>query len=64
MRVSAASGLNELLGGNHRSTVQDSSYPLVYKFQNEMKINDQARVFGFKKIIYTDGYDETWTVDL
>ena len=40
------------------------SQPLVYKFQNEMKINDQARVFGFKKIIYTDGYDETWTVDL
>mgnify|MGYP006890186188 CR=1 FL=1 len=40
------------------------SQPLVYKFQNEMKINEQARVFGFKKIIYTDGYDETWTVDL
>jgi hypothetical protein len=40
------------------------SQPLVYKFQNEMKINDQARVFGFKKIIYTDGYDESWTVDL
>ncbi|APP86436.1 hypothetical protein BI317_22170 [Xanthomonas hortorum pv. gardneri] len=40
------------------------SQPLVYKFQNEMKINDQARVFGFKKIIYSDGYDETWTVDL
>ncbi len=40
------------------------SQPLVYKFQNEMKISDQAAVFGFKKVIYTDGYDETWTVDL
>lgn len=40
------------------------SKPLVYKFQNEMKFNEQARVFGFKKIIYSDGYDETWTVDL
>ncbi|NYI20184.1 hypothetical protein FHR53_003352 [Xanthomonas arboricola] len=40
------------------------SQPLVYKFQNEMEMDDQARAFGFKKIIYTDGYDETWTVDL
>lgn len=40
------------------------SQPLVYKFQNEVKIPEQARVFGFKKITYTDGYDETWNVDL
>jgi len=40
------------------------SQPLVYKFQNEMKISEQAKIFGFKKIIYTDGYDETWIVDL
>jgi hypothetical protein len=40
------------------------SQPLVYKFQNELKINDQARVLGFKKIIYSDGYDESWTVAL
>jgi hypothetical protein len=40
------------------------SQPLVYKFQNEVKLTEQARSFGFKKIIYTDGYDETWTVDL
>lgn len=40
------------------------SQPLVYKFQNEMKLNDQARTLGFKKLIYSDGYDETWTVDL
>jgi hypothetical protein len=40
------------------------SQPLVYKFQNELKIPEQARSFGFKKVIYTDGYNETWTVDL
>lgn len=40
------------------------SKPLVYKFQNEMKLDEQARFFSFKKIIYTDGYDSTWTVDL
>lgn len=40
------------------------SQPLVYKFQNELKLPEQARALGFKKIIYSDGYDETWTVDL
>lgn len=40
------------------------SKPLVYKFQNELKLPEQARVFGFKKIIYSDGYNETWTVEL
>lgn len=40
------------------------SQPLVYKFQNEMKLQDQARLFGFERIIYTDGYGDTWTVDL
>lgn len=40
------------------------SQPLVYKFQNELKLSDTARTLGFKKIIYSDGYDETWTVDL
>jgi hypothetical protein len=40
------------------------SKPLVYKFQNEMNLDDRARDVGFKKIIFTDGYDETWTIDL
>ena len=40
------------------------SQPLVYKFQNEVKLPQQARVLGFKKIIYSDGYNETWNVDL
>ena len=40
------------------------SQPLVYKFQNEVKLPEQARVLGFKKIVYSDGYNETWNVDL
>ncbi|QQQ01012.1 hypothetical protein [Lysobacter enzymogenes] len=40
------------------------SKPLVYKFQNEMKLDEQAKVFGFTKLIYSDGYNESWTVDL
>jgi hypothetical protein len=39
------------------------SQPLVYKFQNEMKLGEQAGNFGFKKVILTDGYDETWTLE-
>jgi len=44
------------------------SKPLVYKFQNEIKIEDQARPIGFKKVIYTNGFEsslgETWTENL
>jgi hypothetical protein len=44
------------------------SKPLVYKLQNEIKIEDQARPIGFKKIIYTNGFEsslgETWSEDL
>jgi len=40
------------------------SQPLVYQFQNEAKLPDTARAFGFKKIVYTDGYNSTWNVDL
>lgn len=40
------------------------SKPMIYQFQNQMKLNEQARTFSFKKIIYTDGYDSTWTVNL
>jgi hypothetical protein len=40
------------------------SKPLVYKLQNEMDLQNQAKQMGFNKIIYTDGYDETWRVDL
>lgn len=44
------------------------SQPLVYKFQNEIKIGEQAVPLGFKKLIYTNGFEsslgQTWTVDL
>ncbi len=44
------------------------SQPLVYKFENEMKFQEQAGRYGFKKIIYTNGFEsslgQTWTVDL
>ena len=44
------------------------SQPLIYKFQNEIKIQDQAVPLGFTQIIYTNGFDsslgKTWTVDL
>lgn len=44
------------------------SPPLVYKFQNELGIPDQARKPGFSKITYTNGFSSslgsTWTVDL
>jgi hypothetical protein len=44
------------------------SKAVVYKLQNEVDIPKQARAVGFKKLIYTDGFQsefgETWTVDL
>ena len=44
------------------------SQPLVYKFQNEIKIDRQAAPLGFTQIIYTNGFDgslgNTWAVDL
>lgn len=44
------------------------SQPLVYKFQNDIKIDDQARILGFTRLVYTNGFDsslgETWTIDL
>lgn len=40
------------------------SQPLVYKFQNDAKLPEQARLLGFEKIVYSDGYDATWNVDL
>jgi hypothetical protein len=44
------------------------SQPLVYKFQNEVKLDEQAKNFGFSKLIYINGFEsslgETWTVDL
>jgi len=44
------------------------SQPLVYKFENQMKLDAQARKLGFSKIVYTNGLQrtvgKTWTIDL
>lgn len=44
------------------------SRPLVYKFQNELNLDEKAKSFGFKKLVYTNGLDgelgETWTIDI
>lgn len=44
------------------------SKPLVYKFQNDMKIEKQATVMGFSKLVFTNGFEselgQTWTIDL
>ena len=44
------------------------SQPLVYKFQNDFKLDEQARTFGFASLEYTNGFESplarTWTVDL
>jgi len=40
------------------------SKALVYNFRNEGNIDQTAKRLGFKKIIFTDGFDSTWTVDL
>lgn len=44
------------------------SQPLVYKFQNEGRISEQASSLGFTKVVYGNGFQSdigrTWTVDI
>jgi hypothetical protein len=44
------------------------SQPMVYKFQNDAKIPEQAVRLGFTKVVYTNGFEsdmgKTWTVSL
>lgn len=44
------------------------SQPLVYRFQNELKLDEQARTFGFDRLVYSNGFEsdlgKTWTVKL
>jgi len=51
-----------------RITYALMSQPLIYKFQNEIKIDEQAKNVGFSKLIYTNGFEsslgKTWTVTL
>lgn len=38
------------------------SRPLVYKFQQDHKTRETLRDLGFTKLIFTDGYRDTWTM--
>ena len=40
------------------------SRPIVYKMQNDTNLMQRLREMGFKKLIMTDGFYETWTFDL
>lgn len=40
------------------------SRQMVYSLHNNGKIGQSAANFGFNRIIYRDGYNEYWTVDL
>ena len=40
------------------------SRPLVYQMTNDSSVTGKLRELGFKKIIFTDGYRNTWTHDL
>jgi hypothetical protein len=44
------------------------SQPLVYRFQNEMHLDEQARKMGFKKLVLSNGFEselgKAWTFDL
>jgi len=51
-----------------RITYALMSKPLVYKFQNELRLGEKAASFGFRNIVYSNGFESdlgrTWTVDL
>lgn len=38
------------------------SRPMVYKFQQDRKTRETLRDLGFTKLIFTDGYNDTWTM--
>lgn len=40
------------------------SNALIYNLRNKANLDKSAHKLGFKKIIFTDGFDRTWTVDL
>lgn len=40
------------------------SRPLVHTLINDPATTNVAQSLGFKKVIFTDGYDNTWTYDL
>jgi hypothetical protein len=40
------------------------SRPLVYQLQNDSDFMGDLRRMGFTKVIFTDGYYHTWTIDV
>jgi hypothetical protein len=38
--------------------------PAAYKLSNDSRLIGNLRNMGFRKMILTDGYDDTWTIDL
>jgi hypothetical protein len=40
------------------------SRPLVYNFMNNSETTDRFRALGFKKVLFTDGYNSSWLYDL
>jgi hypothetical protein len=54
--------------GNNNTTFRIkfilTSRPLVYKLINDASFTGQLKDLGFKKFIMTDGYNDTWNVDL
>jgi len=40
------------------------SRPLVYKMINNPEFISKLREMGFKKLVMTDGYNDTWNIDL
>ncbi len=51
-----------------RITYALMSRPLIYRLQNEIKIDTGAKNAGFSKLIFTNGFEsllgETWTINL
>jgi uncharacterized protein YyaL (SSP411 family) len=56
------------VGGASKTTITFKyvlmSRPLVYKIQQEESFIQRLRQEGFRKLILTDGYDDTWTINL
>ena len=56
------------LSGQNKTTVTFKyvlmSRPTVYQITKDGGFMDQLRSRGFRKVIFTDGYDESWTVGL
>lgn len=64
IKLSATGSENKTL----RVTYILMSQPLVYQFQNEMKLSAMAQGIGFSRVVYANGaggsLGKTWTVDL